>query len=57
LGKRPSVSWVAPAQDDLDASYHGACGIGFGDLSAGIGFRLDSQMAFDTGDGVNDYAL
>ncbi len=57
LGERPGIAGIAPAQDDLDATHHGAGGIRTGDLAAGVGFGLDAQVAFDAGDGVNDNAL
>jgi hypothetical protein len=56
LGQRPGVARVAPAQDDLQAAYHGAGGIGFFDTPVGhAGF--DAQVAFDARDGIENQAF
>ena len=57
LGEGPGVARVAAAQDDLDAAHHGAGGGGRVMSPCVIGFRLDAQVAFDAGDGVDDDAF
>ena len=56
LGKGPGVARVAAAQDDLDTAHHGAGRIGLLDPVA-VHLRLDAQMAFDAGDGIDDDAF
>ena len=46
------VARIAAAQDDLDAAHHRAGTPGIGDASV-FYFRLDAQVAFNTGDGVD----
>ena len=54
LGESPGVARVAAAQDDFDAAHHGAGTGSTGNAAIGIGFRLDAQMPFDTGNRVDD---
>ncbi len=56
LGEGPGVARIASAQDDLDAAHHGAGRVGLLD-GAILHLRLDAQVAFDAGDGIDDDAL
>ena len=56
LRERPGIPRIASAQDDLDAAHHGAAAGRPGDGIA-IHLRFDAQMAFDAGDGIDDYLL
>ena len=53
LREGPGIARVAPAQDDLDAANHGSGRVCLRDTIA-VHLRLDAQMAFDTGNGIND---
>ncbi len=57
LRKHPGVAWVAAVQDDLDPAHHRARAGGAGDPAIGISFRLDTQMPFDPGHGIDDDSL
>ena len=54
LCESPCLPGVAALQDDLDSPHHGAGGIGLGDRVAGIQLGLDTQVALDAGDRINN---
>ena len=57
LSEGPGVARIAALEDQFDAPDHGAGAVGAGDLAVRVGFRLDAQMPFDAGDGIDDDAL
>ena len=53
LREGPGIARIATPQDDLDTAHHGPCRVG---LCNAITFhlRLDTQMALDARDGINN---
>jgi len=57
LGKSPGLTRVTPYKDFFDAAYHCAGGISLGDLIIAIQGSFNTQMAFNTGNWVNNNSL
>ena len=57
LGKRPRITWIATLQYDLQAAPHIARGHGVADYVVIIDIDLDTQVAFDAANRIDDDAL
>jgi hypothetical protein len=57
LGEGPGVARVATLHHDLEPAHHGAGAVRARDAVLAIGFRLDAQVTFNTGDRVDNDSI